>query len=332
MSRITPTSAGNCEVGLFQGMDFLPLGILACDRNFCLIFWNTCLESWTGLSREELLGKDIREVFPQMARPLVVDRLAALFHGGPPAVFSYHLHKHLIPALLPDGSHRMQHSVAFGMKNARGEVSHVVVSLEDVTEIHSRLQDNLAIQARLEKEIGLRKRMEVKLLERATIDFLTGIHNRRSFLGHLSKELRRAHRYGHALSLLLLDIDYFKAVNDAWGHQTGDTVLKLLVGLCAEEIRDVDTLGRMGGEEFGIVLPETVLEPARMVAERIAERVRRNILPKDSKAIIFTVSLGVAQAQPGQSLEEFMHQADQALYAAKRLGRDRVVAAGDETV
>ena len=223
----------------------------------------------------------------------------------------------------------MQHSVAFGVKDAHGLVIHAVVSLQDVTEIHSRLQDNLRIQARLEKEIALRRRMETKLIERATIDFLTGIHNRRSFLAQLSKEVRRANRYRHDLALLYLDIDHFKNVNDEWGHLTGDTVLKLLTALCAEEIRDVDTLGRLGGEEFGIVLPETALEPARMVAERIAARVRRNTLSKDGRAIVFTVSLGVAQLQPGQTLESLMHQADQALYVAKRNGRDQVKAAGD---
>lgn len=318
-----------CKEEMFRGMDFLPLGILAIDRNFRILFWNTCLESWTGLGYEELLGRDIREAFTQMARPLVVDRLAALFHGGPPAVFSYHLHQYLIPAPLPDGSNRMQHSVAYGVKDATGQVAYAVVSLQDVSEIHSRLQENLRIQAKLEKENRLRKRMEVRLIERATIDFLTGIFNRRAFLANLSKEIRRAYRYGHELSLLYLDIDHFKEVNDEWGHLAGDAVLKMLTVLCAEEIRDVDTLGRMGGEEFGIVLPETSLEPARQVAERIAERVRRNVLPKDGKALTFTVSLGVAQLQPGQSLEDFMHQADRALYSAKRLGRDRVVVAGD---
>jgi len=310
--------------GPFHSMDFLPLGIMVLDSNFEILFWNACLESWSGLGRDAVLGRDARSLFPQLARPTVTERVNSLFEGAPPAVFSYHLHNHMIPAMLPSGTLRLQHSVAYGVRGADGAVDHVVLSFQDVTEIHNRLQENLRIKASLERENRLRKRIEAKLSKLASSDMLTGLANRRHFLNLLIKEIRRAKRYGHPLCLVGIDVDLFKDVNDAWGHLAGDELLKAFAQACAEEVRDVDTIGRMGGEEFGIILPETGLAAAVQVAERIRERVRAIAIPKDGGVITVTASLGVTCLNGDQSIEGMLHAADQAMYLAKNRGRDRV--------
>ena len=314
----------------FHSMDFLPLGIMVLDRNFEILFWNACLESWSGLSRCATLGRDARQLFPQLDRPTVTERVLALFEGAPPAVFSYHLHNHIIPAPLPGGMLRLQHSVAYGVRGPGGAVDHVVLSFQDVTEIHTRLQENLRIKASLERENRLRKRIEAKLSKLASFDMLTGLANRRHFLNLLIKEMRRAKRYGHPLCLVGIDVDHFKDVNDAWGHLAGDELLKAFAHACQGEVRDVDSVGRLGGEEFGVILPETGLEAAMQVAERIRVRVKDIAIPKEGGVISVTASLGVTCLGGDQTIEDVLHAADQALFLAKSRGRDRVELASEK--
>jgi diguanylate cyclase (GGDEF)-like protein len=318
-------SASSCLGAAFQNMDFLPLGILVLDTEFRVCFWNACLESWAGLDRSAVLGKDAAALFPQLARPLVATRLRDVFRGGPPAVFSYHLHNHMIPSPLPGGANRLQHTVAYGLRGADGDVTHAVLSLQDVTEIHTRLRENLRIQAELERENKLRRRVEKKLRELATRDMLTGVANRRSFLVQLGREVRRAQRHGHPLCLMAADLDHFKAINDTWGHQTGDELLKAFAAACKRQLRDFDSLGRVGGEEFGVILPETSPDGALVPAERIREAVREIALPNKGGRVSMTVSIGLTCLKPGQDLKQFLNAADQAMYRAKAAGRDRVV-------
>ncbi|GFK93384.1 putative diguanylate cyclase AdrA [Fundidesulfovibrio magnetotacticus] len=317
-------NAAGVSCGPFDAMDFLPMGILVLEEDFTVSFWNACLESWTGLSREEVLGRDARQLFPQLGRPLVTSRIRELFRGAPPAVFSYHLHNHLLPARLPDGSLRLQHSVAYGVPSCEAQVRHVVLSLQDVTEIHNRLQENLRVKLSLEQEVKRRKRVEAKLRELVTQDILTGIANRRAFLHTLHREVRRCRRHGHALSVAVLDLDHFKAINDHWGHLAGDDALKTFVRACSDELRGADTFGRLGGEEFGLILPETDMDGAQVLAGRILERVRAISITWPGGTIRFTVSLGLAELAPEDTLETLFLRADQAMYQAKAKGRDRV--------
>lgn len=312
--------------GPFDAMDFLPMGILVLDCDFTIRFWNSCLESWTGLPREDVLGRDARELFPQLGRQLLTTRVRALFDGAPPAVFSYHLHNHLVPSKLPDGSLRLQHSVAYGVPSCDTRVQYVVLSLQDVTEIHNRLQENLRVKQNLEQEIKRRKRVEAKLRDMVTQDILTGIFNRRAFLHMLNKELRRAKRHGHPLSLIVMDLDHFKSINDQWGHLAGDDTLKTFVRACNAELRGADVFGRLGGEEFGLCLPETDLAGALVVAERILDRVRAIAIPWPGGVIRLTVSLGVSAQEEDDSLESLVLRADKAMYQAKAKGRNRAEA------
>ncbi|POA20279.1 GGDEF domain-containing protein [Pseudomonas sp. FW300-N1A1] len=160
----------------------------------------------------------------------------------------------------------------------------------------------------------------------ATRDFLTGAYNRRALMVLGERELSRAIRNGRPLSVLQLDIDHFKRINDTYGHDGGDQVLKFFVRQLERIIRQHDVLARMGGEEFVILLPDTDLEGARLLAERLLKTLRKAPLSHEGQCIGVTCSLGVsAWRGTGDSLEALLIRADQLLYQAKQQGRDRYV-------
>lgn len=180
------------------------------------------------------------------------------------------------------------------------------------------------LRARLDHAVRLHQRLHA-LEQLSSTDALTGIGNRRQFETRLVEELRRASRYGDPLSLVLLDIDHFKRVNDRHGHLTGDVVLIEVARSLQRAVRDTDVVARYGGEEFAVLLPRTQLAGSLTVAERVrAELHRLRPLPESNLRI--TASLGVAgypSVQPSCPSELF-EAADSALYRAKRNGRDRV--------
>jgi diguanylate cyclase (GGDEF)-like protein len=163
----------------------------------------------------------------------------------------------------------------------------------------------------------------------ATIDGMTGIYNRRHFLSLADREWDRASRYQRPLSFLMIDIDYFKAINDRFGHEIGDRAIVHVANLARECKRTSDVLARIGGEEFAMLLPETDLDDAQIVAERLRCEVAK--CPLAEVAHSATISIGVATAdEKMDGLSDLMKMADQALYAAKRAGRNRVVCSVSE--
>ena len=177
----------------------------------------------------------------------------------------------------------------------------------------------------LAHEVENRKVLEVELRILATTDPLTGVYNRRRFLELGEYERLREVRNRRGLSLLALDIDHFKRVNDTHGHGVGDETLVRFVQACSTSLRAMDTLGRTGGEEFAVLLPETTLDAACEVAERMRATVGDCAMNGAQGSFQVTVSIGAAQLQDGESFEAIMARADVMLYAAKHAGRDRVV-------
>jgi diguanylate cyclase (GGDEF)-like protein/PAS domain S-box-containing protein len=178
------------------------------------------------------------------------------------------------------------------------------------------------------RDISGRKLAEEKLRELASLDPLTGVYNRRQFDDLARAEMERWRRYGSRPSLIMLDGDHFKAVNDRYGHQAGDDVLKRIAAICKDAVRQVDVVARMGGEEFAVLLPETDLAAAKLVAERIRAGAEAASVEWDDTAISFTLSLGLVQAQSrDEAIGDLIRLADQALYRAKHNGRNQVVAA-----
>jgi diguanylate cyclase (GGDEF)-like protein len=165
-----------------------------------------------------------------------------------------------------------------------------------------------------------------RLREIANTDELTGVRSRRRLLEIGEREVERALRYGRPLALLALDIDHFKRINDGYGHAVGDEVLRELTRELQSRLRQGDRLGRMGGEEFEILLPETGLPEAVRTAEKLRAGISASEIETSAGRLRITVSFGVAALGPGEGLDQALRRADKALYKAKQAGRNRVVA------
>ncbi|QJB56936.1 sensor domain-containing diguanylate cyclase [Pseudodesulfovibrio sp. zrk46] len=173
-------------------------------------------------------------------------------------------------------------------------------------------------------DVTERKQMLEEMCRLARTDSLTSLWNRGYFMELANREVARCLRSGAPLSLLIVDVDYFKAVNDTYGHDVGDQALISLAKTLRTSVREVDVVGRHGGEEFVVLLPDANQEEAAVVSERIAEAVRRNIVECNDLKVPLTVSIGMASLQRGDDLDSILKFADIALYAAKKKGRDRV--------
>ncbi len=180
----------------------------------------------------------------------------------------------------------------------------------------------LKVAANLIGSALVRVELELELERQASYDSLTGLLNRRKFEKMLSRELRRASRYQATFAVIIFDVDHFKSVNDSFGHDVGDMVLRQLAREVRAHIRDSDGLGRWGGEEFILLLPETGVDDAMHVAESIRSALEHTHF--DGPGTV-TVSLGVSGFQPGDTLSGMLKRADRALYRAKEQGRNRAV-------
>lgn len=175
-------------------------------------------------------------------------------------------------------------------------------------------------------DITDRKHLQFELERQAHIDYLTGVNNRRYFMELAELELNRSIRYDNPLSIFMMDIDYFKQINDSHGHKTGDAVLRKLAEVCCETLREVDRVGRIGGEEFAILLPETEQAEATEAAERLREAIANAKVPLESGLPLhFTISIGVASlTSKDENMDVLLNLADKALYEAKETGRNKV--------
>lgn len=177
------------------------------------------------------------------------------------------------------------------------------------------------------RDITTHKVMVAKLNQIANSDPLTGVGNRRFFLDVGKKEYFRAVRYSNPISLVMLDVDHFKRINDTYGHDIGDIALKALAKVCMNTLRDCDVLARIGGEEFAIILPGCDLAGSTALAERLRKNVETNSIDTPKGTIAYTVSMGVTQMQPeDDDIETMLNRADTGLYEAKESGRNRVAA------
>ncbi len=175
------------------------------------------------------------------------------------------------------------------------------------------------------RDISENKRTEDELLRLAATDPLTGAFNRREFTSLADQESQRANRYNHPLSIMMLDLDHFKRLNDTYGHAAGDKALQRFTTLCCNALRTVDIFGRWGGEEFVTLLPETDVEGAVIIAERLRKLVSQSILVYNDQKISLTASIGIAQYRSGEmTVEGPLSRADSAVYDAKKAGRNRI--------
>ncbi|MEQ9362454.1 MAG: diguanylate cyclase [Rhodospirillales bacterium] len=190
----------------------------------------------------------------------------------------------------------------------------------------ARIRNHLALQ-KAHRDL---KAANEELTRLATTDFLTGVWNRRRFMELGEAEVARVRRSGRSFGMAMMDVDHFKSVNDTHGHDAGDNVLRALAEACVDRLRNVDIVGRMGGEELALILPETDPQGAVLTVERLREYLGDLSIPIDSGTLNVTVSVGVTTVKdPSDSIEAALKRADEALYKAKGSGRNKTVAYED---
>jgi diguanylate cyclase (GGDEF)-like protein len=297
-------------------IDVLSQGLVVLDRGLRVVLWNRWMEMHSRLGRDEVLGKVLTDVFPELAPKGFAWKVQNVFALGNYAFFSQRLHRFLFPlstAQYLQGRYEnmQQNAVVSPLRGEDGQVEFVCVSILDCT-------DTVSYQERLEETT---RRLE----QMAQTDHLTQVANRRHLFDRLTQEISRTCRQNQPLSVAIIDVDHFKSVNDRHGHLCGDQVLVQLAGLLKDNVRPYDLVGRYGGEEFCLVLPETGLDDAVKLVERLRKLVGQYDFRHHDECLTITFSAGVSstECQPRADADWLLSQADEALYKAKSAGRNQ---------
>ncbi len=293
-----------------QILNVISLGIVILDSKYTIVDWNRWMEIHSGKKKEDMIGTVIFNHYPHLSSPSFLRSCKSVLNFGNYVFYSQKLHNYLFP-FKAAGFHatafdNMQQSCTMTpIRDDKGKVSQIVLTIQDVTE-----------SVYLEKSLKMMTQQ----------DSLTGIHNRRYLDNRLSEELTRYKRKGRLFSLLMIDIDNFKYVNDTYGHQFGDIILKEIAHTSSTIIRGSDILARYGGEEFCIALPDTDSDGAYSFAERLRKEVEAaKTLFEEGKEVGVTVSIGIAEVgEEIKKVEQLLDHADYALYESKRNGKNRI--------
>ena len=294
-----------------QLFDLLDAGIVILDSNLKVYKWNKWMESHSNISADQIVGHSIFDFFPNLNNQSFSRSLKYVLNFGNYYFFSQKLHHYLFPfkpvSYLSVDIDYMQQSCNMGqLIDEENSARYVYITVHDVTEI--------AVY-------------EKNLIEMNTRDSLTGVYNRKFFESQLRNELKRFKRGQRPFGLIMLDIDFFKKINDTYGHLCGDFVLKSLASSVLSTIRSTDIVARYGGEEFFCLLTETDIDSATHLAETLRMAVENKTFTFQNTPMQLTISLGVTAMHPEiQSSEALIKKADDALYEAKRTGRNKVIA------
>ena len=251
-------------------IDRINIGVFILNSRMEIVLWNHFMEVNSGSSSSLVVGRNLFECFPDLPRNVVENKIKSVFilknfaFSGweqRPYLFKFRHNRPVTRGV----KYMYQDCTFMPIKNDRGEVDHICVTVVDTTDV--------AIYKKMHKEAL------DSLAEASHHDGLTGVYNRHFLEEAIAKEFNRAHRYGGTMSLVMLDIDYFKLINDTHGHLAGDEVLRTTARRLDAIARQTDTLGRYGGEEFGVLLPETTLDSARIFAEASDQALRTRLYP-----------------------------------------------------
>ena len=295
---------------------WVDVGIFVLNKNFEVQLWNNFMAHHSGRPSEDVVGKNLFDAFPELPRQWFTKKVNTVFLLNNFAFISWENRPYLFRfahnrPITGGADHMYQNCMLLPLKAEQGKPEAVCVMVFDATD--TAIAQNL-----------LKEALEA-ISEISNRDGLTGIYNRRYLEGRLASEYDRMRRYGGTFSVILFDLDFFKKVNDTHGHLAGDKVLIEIAARVKDKLRSSDVLGRYGGEEFMLILPETHLDGARIFAERLREAIELEPVIFDNTTIPVTVSMGVTEHRadmPGYA--SLIHQSDLALYASKAAGRNRV--------
>jgi len=337
------------QTRLEEVIAFLPDATFVIDTEGKLVLWNRAVEDMTGVKAADMIGKGNYEYaipFYGERRPILIDLVML-----PDNVVERHYDKLLrrgknfisVETMLPQID-RYVFGTASLIYDSNGNVVGAIESVRDITDRQRAEQAVLEYQQHLEEMVAARTaefdlankeladrnqqmhELNAQMYLTAMTDPLTGLHNRRGMIKALNSETLRSKRSRRAFSLILADIDHFKDVNDHHGHECGDLVLQHVSSVFRGVVREVDQIARWGGEEFLLMLPETGVEEALGLAERLRRAVAESHLLWQRKKVKVTITVGVAAHVGSGNAERTIGQADEALYHGKEEGRDRVVA------
>lgn len=298
-------------------------GVIIVDQEYRLAYWNNFVEIHAGKSLGVYRNQNLFDIFPELPVRWLMRKLSGVWQLKTPSFCSWEQRHHLFEfnhtRPITTDSHFMAQNCNFYLITDKDGTEYLCISIEDATDVchyQSKLQQTL-------DELAIANR----------IDGLTKAFNRKHWEECLAKEFSRANRFKHDLGLVMFDLDHFKKLNDTYGHLGGDQVLVETVNTVKSALRLCDIFGRYGGEEFAVILPETDINGATDVAERIRKAIEKVVISYQGEEIKFTASVGVAMLTPtDDKYEQLIARADEALYQAKANGRNRVCARRPEAV
>ncbi|MDO6443699.1 sensor domain-containing diguanylate cyclase [Marinobacter sp. 2_MG-2023] len=302
---------------LVDMLESVEVGLVVLDLEFRVQAWNGFMENHSGITASKIRNRVLFELFPDIPEAWLTRKVDAVALLNTRAFTSWEQRPYLFRfrntrPITGTEDYMFQNLTISPLSGSSGQVEKICLMVYDVTDIAS----------------GKRalERANEQLAKLSMTDRLTNLLNRGTWENLVDAEFERYRRYNQATSLVMFDIDFFKKVNDSYGHLVGDEVIKHAATTAKHNLRQSDSIGRYGGEEFGIILPETDVEGARIICERIRESINDSVVQTTIAPIRYTVSVGIAQLDhAAKSYMEWMQQADEALYAAKNGGRNRVI-------
>ncbi|HHI92205.1 MAG TPA: sensor domain-containing diguanylate cyclase [Gammaproteobacteria bacterium] len=309
--------ASNATASLLNFIvDRAHMGIFVVNQKREILLWNQFMEIHSERKADTVIGQNLFEAFPELPKKWLDRKIENIFILKNFSFTSWEQRPYLFKFAhnrpVTGGVDCMrQDCTLMPIKDSCGEVQYVCFTLFDVT-------DTSIYQSKLEETTE-------KLRELSNRDGLTQLFNRRYVEEALGKEFNRARRYHSKLSVILTDIDFFKKVNDVHGHLAGDEVLREISRRLASGLRGTDTLGRYGGEEFLVVLPETDTQGAYVLAERLRKTVQAKPIEIEGASLIINISLGITELRESTAAyAQLIAEADLALYQSKENGRNCV--------
>tara|TARA_Y100000748_G_scaffold215067_2_gene180383 strand:- start:370 stop:1335 length:966 start_codon:yes stop_codon:yes gene_type:complete len=294
----------------------IDVGVVVLDRDYNIEVWNSFMENHSGIGSDQASRQSLFALFPEIDQSWFTHKVETAVMLGTRAFTIWEQRPNLVhfksyQPITGMADEMYQNVTILPLRSSSGSTDHVCLIIYDVT--------GVAVNKRQLESAN------TKLQELALRDGLTGLLNRRYWESCLEREFARHQRYDNAVSLVIFDIDHFKRVNDTYGHQTGDEVIRATARITSQLVRETDFAGRYGGEEFVVLLPGTNLDGAAQFAERLRSTIERQQLEHNGTPLTFTISLGVAAL--GDDMADYqalLEHADKALYQSKEQGRNRV--------